>query len=234
MVQKAAKIRHLVTAHPAGGSVPRVLPAQPASLADWVIAGAEWFSAVGTVGALVIGLVILARDHRNAERAQVDRVGVWAEPTYERRPPPAGPRVEQAKIKVYIRNASDLPVDVKQVKYTIRTRWWVPSDDGASERVDGTLTGPYFLFDFQIRPGETWDNKGTSYEVNLAHTAPEGAVQLDFLQGVQCEISSVVVLDNAGRKWDIRPGAGGRAKRLSSRDPRREGGPAQLTSRITE
>ena len=109
----------------------------------------------------------------------------------------------------------------------------MPSDDGASERVDGTLAGPYYLFDFQVRPGETWDNKGTPYEVNLAHTAPEGAVQLDFLQGVQCEISSVVVLDNADRRWEIRPSGGGRAKRLSGIDGRGPGD-ARLTSRITE
>src|SRR5687767_9173185 len=98
-------------------------------------------------------MVILRRDHRNLERAQVDRVGVWVEPMYERQPPQNESRVEQAKIQVYIRNASELPVEVEQVKYTVRTRWWVPSDDGASERVDGTLAGPYSLFNFQVRPG---------------------------------------------------------------------------------
>jgi hypothetical protein len=66
------------------------------------------------------------------------------------------------------------------VKYTIRTKWWVPTEDGAWEWVDGTLAGPYFLYDFQVRPEETWDNKGTPYEVDLAHTAPERGVQLDF------------------------------------------------------
>lgn len=74
-----------------------MLPVQPANLADWVTAIAESLGALGTAGALVIGLVILLRDHRNAERAQVDLVGAWAEPRYERRPP-GDPRVEQAEI----------------------------------------------------------------------------------------------------------------------------------------
>jgi hypothetical protein len=35
------------------------------------------------------------------------------------------------------------------------------------------------------------------------------------LEGVRCEINLVVVVDNAGRKWEIRPGGSGRAKRLA-------------------
>jgi hypothetical protein len=198
-----------------------VLPAvpQPANLADWVTAIAESFGALGSTGALVIALWILFRDHGNAERAQVDLVGAWAEPTYERRPP-GGERVEQAKIQVYVRNGSGLPVRVRQLKYTICTRWYVPTDDAAWEPVDGATAGPFFLQDFQVRPEQTWDNNSTPYEVNLAHTAPERAVQLDFIQGVRCEIDSVVVLDNAGRAWETRPSGGGRAKPYRQVAPR--------------
>ena len=136
-----------------------------------------------------------------------------------RRRPPGEPRVQQAKIYVFLRNASELPVVVKHLEYTIRTRWLVPTDDGAREPVDGTPAGPYHLYDIQLRshagvPNEFWNNNATPYEVDLAHTAPERAVQLDPIQGVRCEIDSVVVLDNAGRKWEIRPSGGGRAKAL--------------------
>jgi len=84
-----------------------VLPADlhPANLAEWVTAAAESLGALGTVGALVIGLVILLRDHRNSECSQVDLVGGWAEPTYERRAPDE-PRIEQAKVSIYLRNGS--------------------------------------------------------------------------------------------------------------------------------
>jgi hypothetical protein len=189
-----------------------VLPAQPASLADWVAAIAESVGALGTAGALVIGLVILLRDHKNAERAQVDLVGAWAEPTYERRPP-TQPLVDQAKIQVYVRNGSELPVEVKHLQYTIRTRWEVPTNDGAL-LVESEPAGPFHLYDFQVRPRQTWDNRATPYEVNLAHTAPKDAVQLDPHQGVRCEISSIQIVDNAGRCWEIQPSGGGRAKTL--------------------
>jgi hypothetical protein len=191
-----------------------VLPVQPANLADWVTAIAESLGALGTAGALMIGLVILLRDHKNAERAQIDCVGAWAEPTYERKPP-GEPRVEQAKVQVYVRNGSELPVVVKQLEYSIHTRWLVPEGKLAYEPIDGTPAGPYFLYDFQVRPEQTWDNRATPYGVNLVHTAPERAVQLDFIQGVRCEIGSIQIVDNAGRKWEIQP-SGGRAKRLQS------------------
>jgi hypothetical protein len=128
---------------------PGVLPAEPqsANVADWVTAIAESFGALGTAGAIVF------RDHRNAERARVDLVGAWAEPTYERRPP-GEPRVEQAKIYVFLRNASELPVEVKHLEYTIRTRWLVPTDEVAWEPVDGTPAGPYHLYDIQLRSHE--------------------------------------------------------------------------------
>ena len=45
---------------------------------------AESLAALGTAGALLLGLVILFRGHRNAERSQIDRAGACAEPTYER------------------------------------------------------------------------------------------------------------------------------------------------------
>jgi hypothetical protein len=210
-----------------------VLPAVPqsANLAEWVTAIAESLGALGTAGALVLGLVILFRDHRNHERAQVDRVGAWAEPTYERRPP-WGERVEQAKIQVYVRNASELPVKVRQLKYTVHTRWYVPTDDGAWELVDGAPAGPYFLKDFQVRPQQTWDNNSTAYEANLAHTAPERAVQLDFIQGLRCEINSVVVVDNAGREWVTDPSSIGRAKPFRTGNQGQpsavRGGPGQI------
>lgn len=114
-------------------------------------------------------------------------------------------------------------MEVKHLEYTIRTRWLVPTDDLAWEPVDGTPAGPYHLYDIRLRShagigNDFWNNDGTPYEVNLAHTAPERAVQLDLIQGVRCEINSVVVLDNAGRKWQTRPSGGGRAKPLRTRN----------------
>lgn len=226
----SAVLPRVVNDQETGDTVPGVPPAvpQPATVADWVTAIAESLGALGTAGALMIGLWILFRDHRNAERAQVDLVGAWIEPRYERRAPSL-PRVEETSIQVYVRNGSELPVQVEQLEYVIRTRWLVPTDDGAWEPVDGTPAGPSSLRDFQVRPQQTWDNNGTPAEVNLAHTAPERAVQLDLLQGVRCEINSVVVVDNAGRRWETRPSGGGRAKPLETRN---QGQPSGLRAAL--
>jgi hypothetical protein len=170
---------------------------------------------------------------RRVGRAEASCVGAWAEPRYERRVP-GEPRVEQAEIYVFLRNASELPAEVKHLEYTIRTRWLVPTDDGAWESVDGAHAGPYHLHDIQLRShagvqNDFWNNNSIPAEVNLAHTAPERAEQLDLIQGVRCEINSVVVLDNAGREWETRPSGGGRAKPLRTRN---QGQPSGLRAAL--
>jgi hypothetical protein len=62
--------------------------------------------------------------------------------------------------------------------------------DGACESVDGTPAGRYHLYDIRLRSqagigNDSWNNDGTPYEVNLAHTVPERAVQLDPIQVVR-------------------------------------------------
>jgi len=175
---------------------------------------AEWAAGVGTVLTLLLGLGILARDHLNAERAQVDLVGAWAEPIYE----PRGfdqPRVDEASIMLKVRNASQLPITVVQVGYSVYTTWSVTEDKFAYDPVSGTEPVRCFPADFLVQPGETWDNKGTPNKVNFTHTAPPDAVQLDITNGVRCQIDWLLILDNAGRKWEVRPSRGGRAKRLA-------------------
>lgn len=60
-------------------------------------------------------------------------------------------------------------------------------------------------------------------------------MQLDFIQGVRCEIESVVVVDNAGRAWETDPNSGGRAKPFKTRNrgrPSRGGsGPGRVELR---
>ena len=38
---------------------------------------AEWVSGISTVGALLLGLSILKRNHANAEKSEIDQVGWW-------------------------------------------------------------------------------------------------------------------------------------------------------------
>jgi hypothetical protein len=76
---------------------------------DWVNAAASIFSALGTVGAFVVGFVLLRREqNREAERAederrgQAARISAWVE-AYRK---PDGTR----ELAFHIHNASDMPI----------------------------------------------------------------------------------------------------------------------------
>jgi hypothetical protein len=122
-------------------------------------------------------------------------------------------RVEEATIQVHVRNASDLPVQVIQLAFEVRTRWTVPIEPQgpvpAHVATPGDGCVQLFLDDFRVPPGETLDMPSP---VNVAHLAPEGAVQLWPIQGVTATASWLLVIDNVGRRWIVRPRQG-RAKR---------------------
>jgi hypothetical protein len=126
---------------------------------------------------------------------------------YERRSPDAA-RVEKAKTVIYVRNGSQLPVEVKQLAYSMYTRWWKPvlGSKLVSEQVPGKVPIRAFVNDLRIPPRRTWNNKAYPYEFDVAHTVPERAQQLDLVQGVRCEIDWLLLIDNAGVKWEIQPG----------------------------
>jgi hypothetical protein len=175
----------------------------------------SWFAAIS----LLLAFGIFIRDRRNSDRAQVDHVGVWFTETYQRRMPGVGEnqaRVEEANIDVHVRNASDLPVDVVQLAYEVRTGWMVPQGPVephgpalAYVETVGTGSVRLFLNDFRVPPGET---PSMPFPVNVAHLAPEGAVQLSPIHGVTATASWLLVIDGAGRRWVVRPREG-RAKR---------------------
>jgi hypothetical protein len=157
----------------------------------------SWLAA----GSLSIAFAILVRDRRNADREQVDRVGIWFTETYDRRPPGAD-RVEEAAVEVRLRNASDLPVEVVKLAYEVRTRWLVPAGELAYIFTDGSAPLVQLLENVRIPPGETLSAPSP---VNVAHLAPEGAVQIAPIGGVTCAVDWFFVIDNAGRRWRARP-----------------------------
>jgi hypothetical protein len=76
---------------------------------DWLSTGADVFSAVGTVGAFVVGFVLLRREHRREDgraeddkRAQAARISAWVE-AYRHAD---GKR----ELAFHIHNASDMPI----------------------------------------------------------------------------------------------------------------------------
>ena len=90
----------------------------------------------------------------------------------------------------------------------------VPESHLVYKPAPGTVSPRQFVSDFWFdltRPGTTG---AIPYEVNFAHCAPKAA-QLAPLRGVWCEIDWLLILDNAGRKWEIRPSRGGRVRGLA-------------------
>jgi hypothetical protein len=184
------------------------------SFPDWGNVPA-WLGA----GSLLLAYRVFLRDRANVDRAQVDRVGVWGTATYELKPPWEKERVETGEVRLFIRNATDLPVEIRQVSYEVHTTWSVPDLDQCTNPDEpdiwsmepGTRPERYFVDTIRVAPQETWEHP---FPVNFAHLAPDGASQPAMFHGVTCEISWVLVADNAGRRWELRPMKGLRARRI--------------------
>jgi len=93
---------------------------------DWFSAGANLFSAVGTVGAFVVGFVLLRREHRreadraeDERRSQAARISAWVELARK----PDGTR----ELAFHIHNASDMPI------YEVELPLPMPSNEERSE-----------------------------------------------------------------------------------------------------
>lgn len=137
---------------------------------------AEWASGIGTVGALLLGLNILRRDHANSEKSQIDQVGWWYGP-------------QRTRWGWAIANYSTLPVHISIE----------PADDAGTIFQQGLDLGPGSAVQLSpdghiIAPGETgvfFDGEDTTIK-----------------GGSQGMIKWMVVMDNAGRKWEHKFGTG--------------------------
>lgn len=78
--------------------------------------------------ALLVTLWLLARDRRNADRQQVDHLGMWLEPLWLRKPPDESERLVDVKVQASIKNANHVPLRIVQMACQITTSWMVPDD----------------------------------------------------------------------------------------------------------
>ena len=127
---------------------------------DWLSTGANLFSAVGTVGAFVVGFVLLRREHRreadraeDERRAQAARISAWVE-LYRK---PDGTR----ELAFHIHNASDMPI------YEVELPLPTPTNDDRTEFVG------------LVPPGQTIRRPAPS-EWLRSYVEPE-PVQIEFL-----------------------------------------------------
>ncbi|QNE19700.1 hypothetical protein F1D05_19455 [Kribbella qitaiheensis] len=99
---------------------------------------AEWVGGLGTTGALLLGLRILARDQNNAERAQMDQIGWWY-------------GTHKVRWGWIVANNSTLPVHVWFEPSTTETPLFFngPVSTGALART-GQVVGPGETFVFYV------------------------------------------------------------------------------------
>jgi len=169
--------------------------------------------------ALPLALIVFIRDRGNAERAQVDLLGAWTSPRHEFRAPDNPSREFMIQVQTSVRNSSQLPITLAQLACEVSTAWLVPDwqQIPADQEPDvwtpapGTTTSKFFTYDIVVPPGETHE---INAEIDVSNHAPQDAKQLTFPNGVQGHIQWLLVHDNAGRRWELRPSKGRRARRI--------------------
>lgn len=128
---------------------------------DWLGAFADSFSAVGTVGAFLVGFLLLRREHRREavradeeRRAQAEQISAWVELTQKQ----DGNRV----LELHIHNASAMPIYEAELP--------LPARDGEEPRSE---------FVGLVPPGRTVQRPAPA-EWLRSYSQPE-PVQIEFL-----------------------------------------------------
>jgi hypothetical protein len=92
----------------------------------------EWLQNAAAIGesaavlALLLTISIFIRDRRTSDRAQVDQLATWAEAS-----PLALELIEGqpfwVNARVFLRNASKLPIEIVHVGVNVQSTWLVPT-----------------------------------------------------------------------------------------------------------
>lgn len=181
---------------------------------------------------LLLAFVLFYRDRRRDDREQIDKVAVWLTTSYERQAPGMDgkvDRIEEIEFTLHARNANEVPIDVHQVAFDIETQWWVPSDDNgldadrtlsSSTPEPGTKPSRCFQERFLLPPNDSLPEHSQKW--HIGHQAPQRDAQLYPTDGVSTTVQYFLAIDNAGRRWEVRPGRGRRARRIRWYSRRRE------------
>lgn len=173
----------------------------------------HWATVIASTGTLLSGLAIiiafiqLGNQREDRLRAQISKIGVWAQAD-DLRTAPGKPKWQ---ITMFIKNASELPVEVRIGELAIDTLGYKDVLAGSgnqppqlyAEKRSGPVKAAYF-FPGTIAPGLTWhgDQKYT----------PDG--DFDTIVLPRISIIQLAIADAAGREWDVRPYRGRPPRRV--------------------
>jgi hypothetical protein len=180
----------------------------------------HWATTLTALGALLGGLALpiaflqLGAQRRDRQRAQVGKIGAWAEcarPGTGRRDEPRADWL----MRLLIRNSSELPVTVHQATMNIQalgynrvapklTKFPKTFSSGSFGGRTGTLT----FAPGTIAPGQTWTD--TALYCEAADAAPPKADPRALITSV----AWVVLTDAAGCRWEIAPEKTGPPRRV--------------------
>lgn len=173
-----------------------------------------WFGGLS----LVLALILFFRDRRRDEREQIDKTAVWMtadwDPTLALREPNRTVEpTEEISYQIFAKNSNDVPVEIGHAAFVVQTGWWVRDNELSSILTHGTESSRLFQGTYLLAPGEQREQPAQKFYVG--HHAPLGANGLAMPpDGVTCRVAWFLATDNAGRRWEVRPGQGKRARRL--------------------
>lgn len=180
-----------------------------------------------TAGSLALAYRTFRGSRATAERTQVDRLGIWGTVDAELSDEMPGALKTPIPVGITLRNATDLPIRIRQIGYSLHTHWQIPdaeqttSDLAVHSIVPGKDLGArHFPEHISLAPQETREIAPSPGDVSAQAPSSEGVVS--FAPPPRVVINWALVVDNAGRRWVLRPEVGGRAERVGRRWKREE------------
>jgi hypothetical protein len=171
-------------------------------------------SAIGSIFgglAIVLAFIQLGALRQDRLRAQVSKIGAWADTPETPHNKPIG---GEWAFTINVRNSSELPAAIDSAELSIRSLLYVPGP----ARPEGSGKADYYtekrLGDPHVRyfapgtiaPGDTW--------TELHAYRPDRRYDLNLIMPPKVSVSRVVITDAAGHQWEIRSAKAGPPRRV--------------------
>jgi hypothetical protein len=171
------------------------------------------WSAISAIGSVLSGLAVviafyqLGSQREDKLRAQISKIGVWAQADHVR----IASERAMWQITLFVKNASELPIEVHVAELAIDTLGYKnvrgsaaggPPQTYADKRTGPTK--PAYFFPGTVPPGHKWHGE--------QEYTPVG--DFDRIEQIRIGIFQLAITDAAGLQWDVRPSLGRTPRRI--------------------